>query len=225
MPDWPAEASELESLQFALARLRPDPFVPAPGIVVGGCFCCFARGQGGKGSAGDPGWAAAVAMRHGRVLCAEVVMGMAHGPYEPGLLAIRDGPLLHAAVAALPVRPDCLLVNATGLDHPRRAGLALHLGVVLGIPTVGVTDRTLLACATGVPGQQRGDSVPVLIEGQEVGRLVRLRPNARPVVIHAAWRTTPDQAAALVLSLKGHHRTPEPLRRARALARSARSAA
>src|SRR5436305_1869658 len=72
-------------------------------------------------------------------------VGPAGAAYEPGLLALRAGRLLEDAVRRLPRSPDVLLVNATGRDHPRRAGLALQLGAVLGVPTVGVTHRPLLA--------------------------------------------------------------------------------
>jgi deoxyribonuclease V len=63
--------------------------------------------------------------------------GPAGGPYLPALLTLREGPLLEQAVRALPITPEVLVVNATGRDHPRRAGLALHLGAVLGLPSVG----------------------------------------------------------------------------------------
>ena len=80
-----------------------------------------------------------------RLLAGVASSGPAGGPYLPALLALREGPLLEQAVRALPIAPEVLVVNATGRDHPRRAGLALHLGAVLGVPTVGVTTRPLVA--------------------------------------------------------------------------------
>ena len=100
----------------------------------------FARGGSGPGEAGDPAWTAACVGRATRV-----VPGHAGAPYEPGLLALRGRALLEAAVRARPELPDVLLVDATGRDHPRRAGLALQLGAVLGLPTVGIPHRPLLA--------------------------------------------------------------------------------
>src|SRR5207249_2465672 len=82
-------------------------------------------------------------VRGGRMFASAVVTGEADAAYEPGLLALREGPLLEAAARDLP-EPDLLLVNATGRDHPRRAGLALQLGAVLELPTIGVTHRLLL---------------------------------------------------------------------------------
>jgi deoxyribonuclease V len=151
-----------------------------------------------------------------------VVRGPAPGPYAPAQLALREGPLLAAAVSALAARPDVVLVGAAGRDHPRRAGLALHLGAVLDLPTVGVTDRPLAAVAA-VPGPARGDAAALLLDGEEVARTVRVVPGVRPVVASAGWRTDAATATALVLATADRGRTPGPLREARRLARVSRS--
>jgi deoxyribonuclease V len=160
-----------------------------------------------------------------RLLAAATSAGVAGAPYRPALLALRQGPLLAAAVRALPARPEVLLVNATGRDHPRRAGLALHLGAVLDLPTVGVTDRPLLA-EGGWPDDAAGAAAPLLLDGERVGCWLRTRPGARPVAVHAAWRTGVEAAVAVVLATtRRPARTPEPLRRARTAARLARARA
>jgi deoxyribonuclease V len=151
-----------------------------------------------------------------------VVAGPAPASYAPGSLALREGPLLAAAVSALGARPDVVLVGAAGRDHPRRAGLALHLGAVLDLPTAGVTDRPLAAVAAE-PGPARGDTAPLLLDGEEVARAVRAVPGVRPVVASAGWRTDAATAAALVLATTARARTPDPLRAARRLARISRS--
>jgi deoxyribonuclease V len=168
--------------------------------------------------------AAAVAWRAGRVAGEHVVVGPSGGPYSAGLLALRCGPLLEAAVGGLPQRPDLLLVDATGRDHPRRAGLALHLGARLGLPSLGVTNRVLVA-AFDEPGERRGSFSPLLADGRLAGYAVRTRAGARPVLAHSAWRTTPEQARDAVLALTRRWRTPLPLRAARTLARRSRAAA
>ncbi len=118
-----------------------------------------------------------------------------------------------------------LLVNATGRDHPRRAGLALHLGAVLDLPTIGVTHRPLLAVGEW-PEPIRAAHSPLQLDGREVGRWLRTRAGARPLAVHAAWRTDPETATAVVLAAtSGKRRTPEPIRRARRLAREARARA
>src|SRR6266540_1459045 len=149
---WPVRPDELVGVQVALGQATPPPWSPpasppASPPRIGGCFVCFARGIAGAGGAGDPAFAAAAVLRDRRVLARAVVRGAAGAPYLPALLALREGRLLEAAVRALDEAspPEVLLVNASGRDHPRRAGLALHLGAVLGVPTVGVTDRPLVA--------------------------------------------------------------------------------
>jgi deoxyribonuclease V len=116
-----------------------------------------------------------------------------------------------------------LVVNATGRDHPRRAGLALHLGAVLDLPTVGVTDRPLLA-EGDQPPDVHGAAAPLLLDGEPVGCWLRTRSGARPVAVHAAWRTDVATAVEVVMAAtRRPARTPEPLRRARTAARVARA--
>jgi deoxyribonuclease V len=221
--------------------------------LVGGCFVAFARGEAGPGRPGDRAWAAAVVMRfdgsvpdaprrtdrHLRsasgdgqprraddVVAQAVAAQRVPASYTPGLLALREGPVLAAAVAALDVGPDVLLVDATGLDHPRRAGLAVHLGAVTGIPTVGVTQQPLVASGA-LPGEfRRGETAPLVLDGRGVGYWICTHTGARPVVAHAGWRTTPETAAKTVLAASTNAaRTPVPLQEARRVAREARDLA
>lgn len=222
-------------------------------LVAGGCFLAFARGEAGPGAPGDRGWAAAVAWRlpgasagagaprkadaalkgsgpglprrSSDVAEQAVVSGAVRAPYRPGLLALREGPLLEEALRSLTRLPDVLLVDATGRDHPRRAGLALHLGAILGVPSIGVTHRPLLA-GGAPPMLRRGARSPVSIDGSVVAYWVCTRSRARAVVAHAAWRTSPTTAAALVLACSSEGaRTPIPLVEARRAAREVRALA
>ena len=216
---WPVSPDALVEQQARLAAAKPALWQFAPDAVVGGCFVCFPRGPSGPGRAGDRAWAAAAAGE-----ATVVVTGAAGAPYESGLLALREGALLEAAVRALPRRPDVLLVDATGRDHPRRAGLALHLGSVLDVPTVGVTHRTLLATGDE-PEDEAAARSPLRLAGEVVGYRLRTRRGCRPVAVHAAWRTDPETAVEVVLACTRGTRTPEPLRRARLAARTARAGA
>jgi deoxyribonuclease V len=188
---------------------------------IGACFVCFQRVQG-AGAAGDRGFAGAAVTYRRRLLAGVTSSGPAGGPYVPALLALREGPLLEQAVRALPMVPEVLLVNATGRDHPRRAGLALHLGAVLGLPTIGVTTRPLVAHGDW-PTDQRAATAPLLLAGEVVGCWVRTRAGAKPVAVHAAWQTDAQDAVQVVLAATRRARTPEPLRRARTLARTQRA--
>lgn len=188
----------------------------------GGVFAAPLHGLAGVGTAADLAWAAAVVVEGGEVVDEFVAAGTFTAPYQPGYLALRQLPLLERTVRALRRTPDVLLVNATGRDHPRRAGLALHLGAAVGIPTVGVTDRVLAAAGVG-PGPERGDRSELRWDGTLVGFRLRTLASVRPVCVSAGWRTDPMTAAALVLGLCEGSRTPSPLREARRRAREARS--
>jgi deoxyribonuclease V len=204
---WPTGHAELEAVQRELSRQREDepPWRPGPTIRAGGVFAVPRKGLAGHGAPGDEAWVGAVVHDQARVLDSVVVAGTLMASYSPGYLALRQGPLLEQAVRALRLRPDVLLVNATGLDHPRGAGLAVHLGAVLDLPTIGVTERTLTD----------------VTEGR--ARAVTTRPGRRPLVVHPGWRTDLDTAIAVVETLSRDARTPAPLREARRLARTARA--
>jgi deoxyribonuclease V len=247
---WPSSEEELVELQGALSErgatvLAEDPWTLEDGALLGGCFLAYARGEAGPGHPGDRAWAAAVVWRptgkrrqlakvlrgtiHGTprrasdVVAQTVVSGRVPASYTPGLLALREGPLLAEAVSGLDPVPDVVLVDASGLDHPRRAGLALHLGAVCGIPTVGVTRRPLVADEGEPPDLVRGASSPVRLGQEVVGHWVCTRTGARPVLAHAGWRTDPDTAAAVVLAASTQAaRAPVPLQEARRVAREAR---
>lgn len=220
-------AAELEAVQAALsratARAEPWDLPSSERPRIASVFVCFPRAMQGPGGAGDPAWVGAVLMRGHEVAGCAQLRGRAGAPYRAGLLALREGALLEGGVRALDGDPDVVIVDATGRDHPRGAGLALHLGARLGLPTVGVTDRPLLA-AGEEPGPRGGDSAPLVLRGEEVGRVLRTAAGTRPLYVHAAWLTSPGSAAAVVMSVvAGGVRTPLPLREARRLARSLRA--
>jgi deoxyribonuclease V len=191
-------------------------------MLAAGAYVVHPRGKSGAGERGDSAWVAAVVVEGHRQRGSAIIRGEAGAPYAPGLLALRDGRLVADALRSLPLAPEVVLIDATGRDHPRRAGLALHLGAALDIPTVGVTDRPLQARAAAA-GARRGDSAPLLLGDRLVGFAVRTRPGVKPVFAHAAWRTTPESAREVVMRLTGRRRTPEPIRLARQLARMART--
>lgn len=216
---WPETEPELKELQTVLAELAPrqDPWRPPRDrpLIVAGAFIAYRRGAVGMGAAGDPAWVAAVLFEGNRLVATTVVTGTVGAPYMPGLLALREGPILERPLRALERRPDVVLVNATGRDHPRRAGLALHLGAVLDLPTIGVTDRPL--AATPDPEGR------LILDREVVGYLVETRRQVRPVVVHAGWRTSAETAREVVFVVTARSRTPEPIRTARQFAREART--
>ncbi|HXZ83813.1 MAG TPA: endonuclease V [Acidimicrobiales bacterium] len=237
----------------AASALSTDPWLwPGAGPVLGGCFVAYLRGHTGPGRPGDRAWAAAVAWRGGDpavrgarrsdrhlrgaptpgrprqaddVLAQSVVTARLPSSYVPGLLARREGPILAAALTALELHPELLLVAGSGLDHPRGAGLAVHLGAVLNVPTVGVTRRPLVAVGEK-PELRRGSVAPLYLDDRCVAFWVCTRTGTSPLVAHAGWRTSPETASRVVLDASTPAaRTPVPLQEARRVAREARSLA
>jgi len=171
MATWPATAHELTQLQQALGELTPGRWQrPTTLPRIGACFVCFEQGQGPVPQVTESSPAPPSPTDRHHLLAGVTSRGPAGGPYLPTLLALRDGPLLERAVRALPITPEVLVVNASGRDHPRRAGPALHLGAVLGLPTVGVTTRPLVAQGAW-PTDARGGTAP-LLGGWRGGRLL-----------------------------------------------------
>ena len=220
---WPSDADSLIARQQELADTAPELLpLDSASAIIGGCWVCFPRGLVGPGTDHDPAWSAAVIMIGGRMLERQVISGTAGASYVPGLMALRLGPLMEETVRALSDRPHVLLLDATAHDHPRRAGMALHLGAELDIPTIGVTHRPLVASGDW-PSDQRGATSPLRIEGSVVGCWLRTQPGVRPLAVHPGWRIDLATAVEVVTLLTRRRRTPEPLRRARQLARRART--
>jgi deoxyribonuclease V len=216
---WPTTAEDLFREQERLASQPCEPWAPpTSALQVGACAVVFGRGE-----RDDVGWAAAVVAEAGQVVASSTRVGRVESPFRPGQLALREGPALEAVVRQLRRPPDVLLVAAAGRDHPRRAGLALHLGAMLDLPTVGVTDGPLIAIG-GETGPAWASLAPLRFAGEVVAYRVRTRRGAKPVVAHAAWRTSADVAARIVLGSCSVARWPEPMRAARQIARQLRAA-
>jgi deoxyribonuclease V len=142
-------------------------------------------------------------------------------PYIPGLLAFREGPAIVKAFRRLEQLPDITLVNGHGLAHPRRFGMASQIGVILNVPTIGVS-KSLLTGSSMEPQEERGSTTPVIADGERIGMAVRTRELVKPLYISVGHKTDIDQAVEVVLSATPKYRTPEPLRLAheRALRRT-----
>lgn len=134
-------------------------------------------------------------------------------PYVPGLLSFREVPVLLEAFHALDAPVDAVLCDGQGRAHPRRFGLASHLGLLLDLPTVGVAKSRLVGEARE-PGRRRGASTRIIHEGETVGRLLRTRDAVKPLWVSVGHEIDLDCAVALVLRCGGGFRLPEPTRRA-----------
>jgi deoxyribonuclease V len=139
-------------------------------------------------------------------------------PYTPGLLAFRELPALFQALEKLTVEPDVLVADGYGIAHPRRFGLACHLGVATGKPAFGV-GKTAFIGEYGEPGPERGDVADLTDGGEIVGRVLRTQKNVKPVFVSAGHLIDLDTASALTLRLSPKYRLPETTRRADQLSR------
>ncbi len=141
-------------------------------------------------------------------------------PYVPGLLSFREAPAILAALDRLPERPDLLLVDGQGRAHPRRFGLACHLGVLADLPTIGVAKSRLVG-THDEPGEARGARSPLLHKGEMIGVVLRTRARVRPVFVSVGHRISLETAVELVLAAAPRYRLPEPIREADRLTRRA----
>jgi deoxyribonuclease V len=154
-----------------------------------------------------------------RVVDSAVVGGEATFPYVPGLFAFRELPALVEALERLTVTPDLLVCDGQGIAHPRRFGLACHVGVLTGLPTIGVAKTPL--GRYDPPGDRRGDRSPLVMDQDVVGTALRTQNGVRPVFVSPGHRIDVDRACTEVLRLAPRYRLPETTRQADQLSRQA----
>lgn len=153
----------------------------------------------------------------GEVIESATAVGEAEFPYVPGLFAFRELPTLLAAFAQLRITPDLLVADGHGIAHPRRFGLACHLGVATGLPAIGVAKTPL--GHYDQPGVDRGARTPLVDGGEEVGAALRTQPGVKPVFVSVGHRVDLDTACAQTLALSPKYRLPETTRQADHLSR------
>ncbi|WP_037839075.1 endonuclease V [Streptomyces sp. NRRL S-1813] len=219
---WPAGEDQARAVQD---RLRPcvrlDEAGPEPGFegTVVGVDVAY-------DDARDVVAAAAVALdaRTRAVVDEAIAVGQVSFPYVPGLLAFREIPTVLDALARLTRTPDLVVCDGYGLAHPRRFGLASHLGVLTGLPTIGVA-KNPFTFRYEPPGPDRGATSPLLDGAEEVGRALRTQKGVKPVFVSVGHRIDLDRACAHTLRLAANYRLPETTRAADSLCRRALASA
>lgn len=218
--DWNVSTTEARRLQERLAS-EVDVTVPLPDTwqTVAAADVSFDRFSPMLHAA-----VVVVDLASGALRETAVVSAPAAFPYVPGLLSFREAPAVLEAFAQLKTPPDVVLCDGQGRAHPRRLGLACHLGLWLELPTIGCAKSRL--CGTyDEPGPHRGDRSPLVDRGEVVGAVVRSRDRVAPLFISPGHRCDLESAIAVVLSLVGKYRLPEPARLAHRLVNEARRAA
>ncbi|MFC7328565.1 endonuclease V [Marinactinospora rubrisoli] len=217
---WPADPEAARAVQERLAdRVRVAPLDPGGVRLVAGLDVTYAPG--------DTGLVAAVVLLELpdlRVVESHTVSAEPAFPYVPGLFAFRELPPLLRALRRLSAEPDVYVCDGYGLAHPRRFGLACHLGVLLDRPALGVAKSAFVGEAVP-PARQRG-SASDLRDGDEViGRSLRTQDGVKPVYVSVGHRVDLDSACDLVLRVSPRYRIPEPIRAADRLSRAELAAA
>lgn len=212
---WPATAADAIAVQKELA-----PRVRAQGALAGvrtvaGVDVAFPQG-------GAMARAAVVVLTFPGLDVAETAVAEqpTRFPYVPGLLSFREAPAVLAALATLRERPDVLMIDGQGLAHPRRFGIACHVGLLADIPAVGVA-KSRLTGTHDEPGPVKGAHAPLLHKGETIGAVVRTRTDVRPVYVSVGHRVGLETAIDFVLACSPRYRLPEPTRRADRLSKGA----
>jgi deoxyribonuclease V len=143
-------------------------------------------------------------------------------PYLPGFLSFREGPAMTRAIGKLRTRPDIILCDGQGIAHPVGLGLASHIGVLVGIPSIGCAKSRLVGHYRE-PASKKGSSSCLSYHGKTVGLVVRTRQNVRPLFVSPGHLIDLSGALDIVINCTGKYRIPEPLRFADRLSKELRS--
>jgi len=220
---WRVSLAEAAAIQMRLAAEVELRQLPAGGT---GAPVLAAGVDVGYAKDGSGAWAAAAVMdSEFRVVASAVVKGEPNAPYVRGYLAFREGRLTIDALKALSVEPDVVFFDGHGVVHERGLGLASHVGVLLGVPAIGVP-KTPFHAIDHMPGLRRGDYYVLTKEWGAQGASVRLKTGVKPVYISPGNLVDLDSSIALALAWSsGRRRVPEPLGAAHTMSVRARNTA
>lgn len=141
------------------------------------------------------------------------ITGRATFPYVPGLLTFREAPSILQAWSRLKIEPDAVMIDGHGISHPRRMGIAAHIGLALDRPTFGC-GKSLLTGKFEEPGKERGSWSPLIDRGETIGAVLRTKRNVQPVFVSVGNLIDLESAISLTMQCDGGYRIPEPTRRA-----------
>lgn len=205
---WDVSCAEARTIQEALRRrVRVAPLAGRPALVAGVDVTCAADSPTGV--------AGVIVMRLPSLEVVERQSAVAalRFPYVPGYLSFREGPVVLEAIGRLAARPDLFLFDGQGICHPRRFGIAAHLGVLLDRPALGCA-KSLLCGTHAEPGARRGCRRRIVLAGETVGAALRTRDGVAPVYVSVGHRVDLPGAIRAVLACARGYRIPEPLREA-----------
>lgn len=216
--DWNLDPHQAVALQRELARqvrLMPPDELPE---MVAGVDVSYEKH-------GDHFFAAVVVLDFATLTVIDQAWadGRVDFPYIPGLLSFRELPVLLAAFRRLKTIPEVVLVDGQGIAHPRRIGLASHLGLWLNLPTVGCA-KSRLCGVHAEPGAKRGEAAPLWLADEVVGMVLRTREKVKPLYVSPGHLLDVESATRLTLACTRRYRMPEPTRLAHHLTNQLRKA-
>lgn len=138
-------------------------------------------------------------------------------PYVPGLLSFRETPVAIKALEKLNAAPNMILCDGQGLAHPRRFGIACHIGIITNLPTIGVAKSVLVGKFENL-GERRGSTAPLISKNEQIGVALRTKDKVQPVYVSIGHKISLQTAVEYVLSCAPKHRLPETIRLADKLA-------
>ncbi len=212
---WNLDTVAARRLQSQLAKLVVTEDIHGPIRSVAGVDAAYSKTS--------PKIAAAAVVLDAKsflVLEKAVVLETTSYPYIPGLFAFRELPAVITALQALKLIPDLIVCDGHGLAHPRRFGLACHLGVLLDIPTIGCA-KTPFEWPTAMPGPKRGSQAPIQVHDEIVGCALRTQTSVKPVYVSLGHQTTLQTGCRFILQLSPYFRLPETTRLAHQFAQAA----
>jgi len=203
---WQVTIPEAEGIQRSLASqvVRRNE-VNAPGLIAGVDISPPDRRGMARG--------AVVVLRFPELEVVEhsVVQQRVGFPYVPGLLSFRETPLILAACERLTLTPDLFIADAQGIAHPRRLGLASHLGLLLDVPAIGCA-KSILCGRHGELGEEPGSYTPLLDGDEVIGAALRTKRGSSPVYVSIGHKVDLEAALHWVMACLRGYRLPEPTR-------------
>ncbi|MFW5923705.1 MAG: deoxyribonuclease V [Planctomycetota bacterium] len=206
--EWEVSYAEARQIQCELKnRVRFMP-LPEPVEFVAGADMAFSREEGLF-------FATVVIMTYPDMEIVETrsVRREADFPYIPGLLSFREGPAVLRAFSKVKTRPDVVIFDGQGIAHPRRLGLAAHVGLWLDIPSIGCAKSRLIG-ENESPGSEKGAHVPLIEDGERIGTVLRTRTDVKPVFVSPGHLCNQRDAWEMVLECAIRYKMPEPTRQA-----------
>lgn len=205
---WDLSPSQARELQTSLAAsIKRRGAVRNPSYVAGVDVSVLRRASKGR--------AAIVVLKYPSLEVIDTALheGDIRFPYIPGLLSFREAPLILEAWKKLAVRPDLLMVDGHGIAHPRRLGLASHLGLLLDVATIGCAKSRLIG-SHGILEDAPGSHTPLIDKGEIIGAVVRTRNHVKPLYISIGHKIGLGSCIEMVLKCCRGYRLPEPARMA-----------